>query len=182
MANVNNPYGLKPAMRTGAGGNPQCLQYTKAVGYAQAIYKWDPVTLLAGVLNGPASGITPGTTRYAGVALNWAAASTASVHQVMVDPDSLFDAQGDGSGSGSNTIALAHMGFNANLNLTGTAGGGTTRDNSGVQITESTIATTSTLDVRLLNLLVQTDNAYGIYGRVMLKFNKHLLNPEVTAT
>ncbi len=182
MANVNNPHGLRPLMRTLNGGNPQVFGYTKAAAYGQAIYKWDPVTLLAGVLNGPPSGITAGTTRLLGVSLNYSLASLLATMLVMDDPGALFEAQGDGSGSGSNTIAAAHMGYNANLNYTGVAGAGVTRDNSGVSITESTIAVTATLDVKLRQLYGVPDNAYGIYGRVELKINKHLNNPEVTET
>lgn len=194
MANVNNPYGLRPQMRTQSGGQPETQGYQVSSGYAFAIYKWDPVTELAGVINGPASGITPGTTRYLGVALNWIAASTGAGPitnptgfpngplLVMVDPGALYNAQGDGSGSGSNVISAATMGYNANLNVASVAGGGVTRDNSGVQITESTIATTSTLDVKITQLVYDPTNAYGVNGRVELRFNKHLRNPEVTVT
>jgi hypothetical protein len=180
LSNVNNPHGLRPLMRTQSGGGVQTEPWAKAVGYAYAIYKWDPVTSLAGVLNGPASGITPGTTRYLGVSLTWSIASVAATHLVLVDPGDLFEAQGDGSDA-----ALAVTGstdYNANLNLTGTAGGGVTRDNSGVQITETTIAVTSSLDVKLLGMLNEIDNAFGAYCRWELRFNKHLRNPEVTAT
>lgn len=198
MANVNNPFGLRPQMRTQAGGMPETQGFTKAVGYAFAIYKWDPVTMLAGVLNGPASGITPGTTRYLGVALNWVPASTAAgpiqnpatapqgppdgPMLVMVDPGAMYVAQGDGSGSGGNVISAATMGYNANLNVASVAGGGVTRDNSGVQITESTIAVTSSLDVKITQLELDPTNAYGVNGRCELRFNKHLRNPEVTVT
>lgn len=194
MANVNNPHGLRPIMRDFQGGNSQVNPYTKAAAYAQAIYKWDPVTLLAGVLNGPASGITPGTTRYRGVSLNWSVASVLTTHLIVDSPGAIFEVQGDGSGSGGNVISAATMGFKANLNVASVAGGGVTRDNSGVQLTESTIATTSSLDVHIMQLvggpgLSQTglnpgspDNAYGVNARVEVRFNKHLENPEVTAT
>lgn len=179
MSNVNNPHGLKPLMRTQSGGAPQAEQMSKAVGYAYAIFKWDPVTEAAGVLNGPASGLTPGTTYYIGVALNWAPASVASNHQVIVSPDAIFEAQGDGSG-GTDVVA-AKMGWNANLNVASVAGGGVTRDNSGVQFVESTIGT-GNLDLRLLQLLNSIDNAYGANARVELKFNRHLRTAGVTAT
>src|ERR1700758_1955012 len=97
MANVNNPYGLKPLMRTLDGGAPQTENWTKAASYAYAIYKWDPVTLLAGVLNGPASGLTAGTTRLLGVSMNWAAASLLTNHLIMTSPHAVYDVQGDGS-------------------------------------------------------------------------------------
>lgn len=182
MANVNNPHGLKPLLRTEAGGAPQLEQFTKAAAYGQAIYKWDPVTLVLGVLNGPASGITPGTTRFLGVSLNFSLASTLALHQVMVSPAAIYEVQGDGSGSGGTVISAATMGFNANLNVASVAGAGVTRDNSGVQLTESTIAVTSSLDMKVLQLLNEIGNAYGVNARVEVRFNKHLRNPEVTQT
>lgn len=175
-------------MRDFRGGNSQTQPYTKALAYAAAIFKWDPVTELAGVLNGPASGITPGTTRYRGVALNFSLASVlaslATFNPILVvdSPSALFEVQGDGSGSGGNVISAATMGFNANLNVASVAGGGVTRDNSGVQLTESTIAVTSSLDVRINKLYDDPTNAYGVNARVEVLFNKHLGNPEVTAT
>jgi len=202
VANINNPLGLRPLSRTFAGGAPQSDIYTKAAAYAYAIYKWDPVTLLAGVLNGPANGITAGTTRYLGVVLGnsqasatgaaptsatlYCTASTLATLLVEVSPDSLFVVSGDGSAAG---LTAATIGYNANLNLTGTPGGGVTRDNSGVQLTETSIAVTSTLDVKILALYNQQfiagaegGNTYGAYDEVEVKFNKHLMNPEITAT
>ena len=170
MVNTNNPFGLRPAMRTLGGGDPQVFGYAKAVGYAHAIFKWDPVTQVAGVLNGPASGMTAGTTRPIGVALAYSLASIAATMLVMDDPEAIFCVQGDGSGSGGNVIAATTMGWNANLNYTGTAGGGVTRDNSGVQLTESTIAVTATLDVRMLRLHNDPTNAYGVNGTVEVVF------------
>jgi hypothetical protein len=178
MANVNNPHGLRPLMRTLHGGAPEAEEYTKAAAYGQAIFKWDPVTLLAGVLNGPASGITAGTTRLLGVSLMWSAASTLATHQVMISPDAMYEAQGDST----TELVAAVMGYDANLNLTGTAGGGVTRDNSGVQVDSSTVAVTSSLDVNVLRLFSAPDNAYGAYARVEVRINKHLLNHEVTQT
>jgi hypothetical protein len=182
MSNVNNPFGLRPVMRTMAGGNPNVFGYAKAAAYSHAIFKWDPVTQLAGVLNGPASGMTAGTTRPIGVALAYSLASLAATMLVMDDPGAIFCVQGDGSGSGGNIIDATTVGYNANLNYTGTAGGGVTRDNSGVQLTESTIAVTATLDVRILRLHQDPTNAYGLNGIVEVVFNKHLNNKEVTTT
>ncbi len=177
MANVNNPHGLRPLMRTLAGGAPECESYTKEVGYGQAIYIWDPVTLLAGVLNGPASGITAGTTRYLGVSLGASVASTAATLLVMVSPDAMYEAQEDNSGA-SNLVA-AKMGYNANLTTTA---GDATLLRSKVQVSGTSINTTSTLDVNIARLLADPTNAYGAYGRVEIKFNTHLMSREVTVT
>ncbi len=194
MANVNNPHGLQPLGRRESGGNPELRSEAKSVSL-QGIFKWDPVTRVAGVLHGPAdtsgNAITPGTTRYLGVvhggatqsgSTPWWTALTAATLLVEESPDSLFEVQGDGSGSGGNVIAATTIGFNANLNLTSVTGGTETRDSSGVQLTESTIAATATLDVTILALLNEIDNAYGVNARVEVKFNKHLMNNEVTKT
>jgi hypothetical protein len=164
-------------MRTLSGGAPECENYTKAAAYGYAIYMWDPVTQLAGVLNGPASGITPGTTRYLGVSLNASVASTLATHLIMIEPGALYESQEDNSG-GSNLVA-AKMGYNANLTTTA---GDATLKRSKVQVSGTSINTTSSLDVNIQRLLADPTNAYGAYGRVEIKFNKHLLNPEVTAT
>lgn len=177
MSNVNNPTGLRPLMRTDAGGAPECEGYTKDVGYAQAIYIWDPVTLLAGVLNGPASGITPGTTRYLGVSLGASLASLQAILLIMTSRDAMYEAQEDNSGAAN--VVAAKMGYNANL--TGTAGDAT-RLVSKVQVSGTSINTTSSLDVNIRRLLAAVDNAYGANARLEIKFNKHLQNPEVTQT
>lgn len=177
MANVNNPHGLRPLMRTDSGGAPECEGYTKALAYGQAIYIWDPVTLLAGVLNGPASGITPGTTRYLGVALNASLASLLATMVVMTARDAMYEAQEDASGAAN--VVAAKMGYNANLT---TDAGDATRLVSKVQISGTSINTTSSLDVNIRRLYNVPDNAYGANARLEIKFNKHLQNPEVTQT
>lgn len=170
MANVNNPHGLRPLMRSWGGGPLEAAKLLKAVGYAAALFRWDPVTQLAGYLNGPASGITPGTTYYRGVTLNPGAASTATEHQVIVNPWALFDVQEDNSGAAN--VVQAKMNYNANL--TTTAGGTPTADNSNVALSGTSIAVTATLDVRITALLEAEDNALGAYARLEVRFNKHL--------
>jgi hypothetical protein len=181
MANPTQPFGLRPLGRNYDGGQPQTHPYTKAVGYAQAIFVYDPVTLLAGVLNGPASGITAGTTRFLGVALKFSAASTADSLIVVDNPTAIFAVRGDGTGGGGNVISAATMGYNGNLTF-GTAGGTVVRLISGAALAESTIATTSTLDVKMDNLLNSPDNAFGVNAVVEVMFNKHLKSREVTVT
>ncbi len=185
MANVNNPYGVKPLMRDATGGPTGLEDYVVESGYAYAIYKNDPVTELAGVLNGPANGITPGTTLYRGVAADYNPASTgrggtASLNPpmgVIDSPQALFEAQEDNSG-GANVVQ-AKMGYNANL--TTTAGDATLKQ-SKVQVSGTSINTTSSLDVRIRRLIKDASNAYGAYGRLEVMFNKHLGNFGVTAT
>ncbi len=184
MSNVNHPFGLKPLMRGLNGGCPTLEPYIKEVGYAYPIYRFDPVTELAGVLNGPANGITPGTTRYRGVSMDFSLASVAAggvdtspAMLVMDAKDAVFEAQEDNSG-GANVVQ-AKMGYQANL--TTTAGDATLKQ-SKVQISGTSINTTSSLDVRLLRLVADPTNAYGAFGRIELVFNKHQGTPEITVT
>ncbi len=184
MANVNNPYGLRSIARSRSGGPVDTNPYIKESTYAYAIYQGDPVTQLAGVLNGPASGITPGTTLYRGVALESSLASVgqggASLNPAMLiidSPEAMFEAQEDNSG-GANVVQ-AKMGYNANLTTTA---GDATLKHSKVMVSGTSINTTGTLDVRIARLVPDPSNAYGAYGRLELWFNKHLGNFGVTAT
>jgi hypothetical protein len=177
MANVNNPHGLRPLMRNFNGGRPECESYTKQAAYAQAIYIWDPVTELAGVLNGPASGITPGTTRYRGVAMDYSLASLDAVMTIMDGSGAMFETQEDNSGAAN--VVAAKMGYLANLTTTA---GDSTRNTSKVQLSGTSINTTSSLDVKIERLLNVPDNAYGAFGRLEIHFNKHQGTLEVTAT
>lgn len=184
MANVNNPYGLKPLMRGRAGGCPVLEPYAKDAAYAYAIYRFDPVTELAGYIQGPANGITPGTTRYRGVSMDFSLASTGQggpsanpAMLVMDSSDAVFESQEDNSG-GSNVVQ-AKLGYNANL--TTTAGDATLKQ-SKVQISGTSINTTSSLDVRILALVGDPTNAFGAYARLEILFNKHQMSKEQTAT
>jgi hypothetical protein len=173
MANVNNPHGLMPIMRTLSGGAVQAFPFKKASNNSHAFYKWDPVTLLAtGYIDGPAA-ITPGSTPYLGVVLEASAASPGAdlIQHVIISPDALFEAQDDGSSTG---FQFADIGQNANLLFT-TGGGGETRDNSGAQVNYASHNTTSSLDVRLLGIYDSIDNAFGAYCRIQLRFNVHQL-------
>jgi hypothetical protein len=166
VSNVNNPHGLRPLMRTMSGGEIQLFPFLKLVGYGTALFVFDVVNrVTGGAIQG---GGTPGTTVWSGVTLNGGAASTATTHQVLVSEDAVYEAQDGNFLAG---IVAANLGQNANLNLT--VAGSTTRPNlSGHQIDDNTVATTSSLDLHLLNLLNVPNNALGPYARVEVRFNK----------
>lgn len=179
MANVDNPHGLMPTGRCLLGGAVTLGRYIKAAAYAYAIYKWDQVTVLDGYLNGPASGITPGTTQLQGVASKYSLASVLDdAFDVYDQPDAVFDVQEDNSGAANAVQAKTHY----LANLTTGAGGSPTRDNSNVELSGTSINTTNTLDVKMLKLVPDPSNAFGAWARFEVKINKHLLNPGVTAT
>lgn len=172
MPNVDNPHGLQTLGRTMAGGFPTVESFQKAASFGTALFIGDAVARAAdGTIN---TTITPGTTLYSGVNLNYGAASTLTDHLVITSPDALFEAQDNNSTDG---FAAADMGLNANLELN--AGSALTQL-SGHEINESTANTTSTLDVKLLRLLQSPDNSYGTgWGRFEIIFNKHRMHPAV---
>ena len=171
MANLNNPHGLNLLGRTLAGGLPTVESFQKAASYGTAIFNGDAV---ARVADGTISkAITPGTTLYSGVALNYGAASTLTDHLVITSPDSLFEAQDNDATTG---LLATDMGLNANLVLT--AGDANTLL-SKHQIDYSTIQTTNSLDVKLLRKYDVPNNDYGPYCRVEIIFNKHRMAPGV---
>lgn len=181
MSNVNNPHGLSP-LGTSLSGGPQAVeQYTKQASDADAIYRQDPVQRSGGYIT--ASGITPGTTYYSGVALNYGAASTLTTHQIVISPDAIYEVQSDSTG-----VAVTNLGDNANLTVSTNSGQTLPPHLSNAVLNGSTIATTNTLDVHILNLYATVGTAYnpdsgnggpnnfGAYARVEIVFNKHRMN------
>lgn len=169
MPNVDNPHGLRPLMRTLGGGFPTVAKFSKAVGYATAIFMWDAINRVAdGSIEASA---TPGTTLYSGVALEHGAASKATRHLSIVSPDAVFEAQDEGTG-----IAAADVGLNANLVLN--AGNANTLV-SGHEINGATKAATATLDLKIIELLADPNNAFGANGRFQVVINKHRMHPAV---
>ncbi len=174
MANVNNPHGLRPTMRTLSGGFLSLFPFTKLVGYGTGIFQWDPVCRVTG---GAIQALTTaGTTLFSGVALSYSPASTAAVISCIIAPDAVYEAQDSNVLAG---IVAANIGQNANL----VAGAGNAlRPNlSGWTINDNTVATTNTLDVHLLNLVntPTSDNNYGPYARVEVMINRSRMANQV---
>lgn len=173
MANVNNPNGflyssinaeLPPLMRL----------YEKISSATLAIFQQDIVYEPTGVSGHDAApiksfgdGATPGATQILGVAINYGAALTATKHTVIVDPVAEYHAQDNNATDG---IASADMGKNANVDPTGVAGSVTTAW-SGMQINETGINTTNSLDLHLLRRWPDPNNAFGSNCRVLVKIN-----------
>lgn len=165
MANVDNPHGLCPLMRTLEGGFPVVERFTKDAAQATAIFIHDVVNRAADGNIDP--GGTPGTTLYTGVALNGGAALTLTKHLVVISPSAVFEAQDNDDTDG---FAEVDMGLNCDLEFNA---GSATTGISGHEIDESAIQTTNTLDVHLLKKLDVPNNAYGEHVRVEVIFNKH---------
>jgi hypothetical protein len=180
MANVNAPFGFRPLMRSLTGGpGASAINVYKPSSNANALYIGDPVAKLTGgtalgfpQIVGP-SGITPGTTAVVAVNLMWGAASTLTQHIVIPVDYQVFVVQANG------TVAItdAMLTENANMNL-GTAGS-TTNLLSGALLDSNTVATTNTLDLKILGLYQGAQNAMGQYARLEVLFNNPASRPQV---
>ena len=169
MANLNNPHGLRHLGTDLSGGPSQFRQFTKPASDANTIYRGDVVARANG--GGiSAGGITPGTTLLSGVVLDYGAANTLTTHQVCVSPLALYEAQANGA----NGVTAAQLGQNANLAIA--AGSSLPPHLSGTMIDSSTVATTATLDVHLVDLYGDVNNAFGQYDRIEIVINKHRMN------
>ena len=169
MANANAPFGFRPTMRTLSGAAGSILAAHKLVGYGTALFINDVVTHAAAGTKPTVAidaAITPGTTPVAGVNLIYGAASTATDHAIVLAEDAVFVAQGDGTGA--TFLVAASLSKNANLALTA---GNTGTKVSKHQISETSLNTTNTLDVRVRGLFQSPDNALGQYARVFVTFN-----------
>lgn len=182
MANPNNPFGFRPIIRMG--GSPfSVTEYAKPSTDANAIFMFDILKKVTGGVALPESPQgyllptvqtgyqgTPGTTLWQGVSLNYGAASTATVHSVCDEPDVIFIGQ---CKTGTTVATASHIGKNANISTT-TAGSTTTKQ-SGLAVDGATIATTSTLDLRILRVAMIVPNAEGDSAILEVLINKHEL-------
>lgn len=198
MANANTPFGLKPhSYLNGAPWNGQARMYCIPSSDGNAYAIGDPVELAGGadakgvptvVLMTPGSGMTgvivgAGGTKYGAhlgdpTNLNTTvipATKTKDYYVLVVDdPAVLFMVQEIGTGT---PLAAAEVGLNANL-VAGTNNGYV----SGWLLTNTTEATTSTLDVQLMGLAQIPDNAFGAYAKWLVRMNNHSFNAGVTGT
>ena len=185
MANQNNPFGFRPVIRLG--GSPfSVTEYAKPATDANAIFMFDVVKKVTGAVALPESPTgynlptvqtgyqgTPGTTLWQGVSFNYGAASVASVHNVADEPDIICLGQAK---TGTNISTASHIGKNANISLT-TAGSTATKQ-SGMTVDGATIATSNTLDLRILRVAMITPNAEGDSAILEVSFNKHELGQQ----
>jgi hypothetical protein len=169
MANPNSPFGFRPTMRTLTGGSGTVVPAHKLVGYGTALFMNDCVThAAAGTKNNLCidAAITPGTTPVLGVNLIYGAASTATNHAIVMAAGAIFVAQGDGTGA--TFLVAASLQKTANLALTA---GNTATKVSKHSISETSLATTNTLDVKVRGLFQDASNVLGQYAKVFVTFN-----------
>ena len=177
MAAIASPYGLRPLQLIGSQFNNTSAvrEYAITSNSALAIFQGDPVVIAAGqvtsITNTPgAMTYTVGTThglvgvctgfRYVDPTLkysihsNWlpANAVTNGYTQIYIkvyeDPDGLFLIQGDAQVSATLATALGKINSNAAMTY---ALGSTVNGNSAVSLRVSTIATTATLALKIVD-------------------------------
>jgi len=180
MANANVARGLVPYCHfDGSVWNGSANIYYVAAGYGTALYIGDPVVthsassdangipavnlaasgspivgaVVGIVVGGPNASTTIAVTRDLPI---YHPASTAQYILVADDPTLLFYIQDDASAQA--TAPNLWAGLNANL-VTGT--GSTYTGYSGWQLQASSVATTNTLDLKIMRALNQPDNVIG---------------------
>lgn len=190
MANPNTPRGLIPyAYMSGAPYNGATRVYYVPVGNATALFLGDPVVGITNSSDGngvgsvgiaTAAGGTPILGTFAGIANNagaptiallqnqtpYLAASQAAYVYVTDDPFLLYMIQEDSVGG---AMVSGAAGRNADL-IAGT--GSTVSSYSGWMLDSSTLATTNTRQLRIIQALQQPDNAIGVNAKWLVKINQ----------
>lgn len=192
MANANRPGGLSPVKHLITGAfNGQGNIYSIAAGSTSGFAIGDPVASSGTADANGVPGIvlaTAGTgNAIRGIILGLgtsesgifnpdnlnstvrpaAAQSTAWYAIVADDPNLIFEVQEIGTGT---PLAATDVGSNANL-----VAGANNGYQSGWQLDNTGLATTSTLQVRLLGLSRRSNNAFGQYAKWLVKINNHEL-------
>lgn len=183
MANADNAFGLKPVRHiTGAAYNGAADVYSTASGDGTAIYVGDPVKLsgtsstingvvyadvdqaaTGDVIVGVVVGVLPDTAD----SLIYRAASTTRRLLVATDPHLLYEIQ---EASGGTALTAAAIGLNADFVV---GSGSTITGKSGVELDNSTEATTNTLDLQIVGLQARADNAVGEHAKWLVRINRH---------
>ena len=171
MANVDYAHGFSPMLKTLGGGPAVIMTFDKDVLAGTAIFRNDIVQRPTD--GNVEAGGTPGTTRYMGVSLNYGATLTKTAHAVVISPNALFEAQDNNA---TNGLVSADLGLNANAEFNA---GNTNTELSGHEINETGIATTASLDLKLIALFAVPGNAHGANARIEVVINKHRFGTEV---
>ncbi len=187
MANLDKTAGLRPVKNlNGSPWNGKINMYYKAAGLAEAMFVGTPVQLAG---SADASGKYPtiklaGTAPIIGVIVGFcntpyiaanltdldaehSPVSTASYVAVCDDPGVIFEMHQE---AGTTDLAVTEIGLNASPTA---ESGNTTTGLSTVVIDYSTVATTSTLSLRIMRLVDKVDNDLGAYAKFEVMINNH---------
>lgn len=197
MANADTSFGLRPVSYLSGGAySGHVRPYFKAAGYATAMFVGDPIVFVntgnttpvtdlvggefpIGTLQSVEQGAAGGP--FGGVVVGFGAdpdnlnrsyspASTEAIVWVADDPNLVFEIQ---EASGGTALTAAAVGLNASVVV---GSGSTTYGTSGVELDNSTEATTATLELKLLGIVNRDDNEIGEHCKWLVKINNHQLN------
>lgn len=180
MANANVPRGLIPYCDVyGRKYNGSFNVYFVPSSYATALYVGDPVDIISGsndALGTPAVQIATSGSPVLGVVVGivnggdmgsmipvtrdqplYHPASTAQYLAIADDASLLFEIQDDASSQ----ARAPNLWAGRNANLTAGGGGSTLTGYSSWQLQASSVATTNTLDLKIMRPLQQADNVIG---------------------
>ena len=160
MANTDNPKGFWPVSSLD-GSEPTVRIMTKLAAYGTAVGKYDPV-VHAGTRNN-IKRAAAATATY-GISLAYSAATTLATHPVVLLTNQIIcDAQEDG------TAGVDSEGYNCAFIV---AAASSTTGISQCEIDSSEVATTSTLDLKLLQVGPYPDNdGASANARWLVTFN-----------
>lgn len=193
---TNAPNGFQPVKKLdGSAWTGATNPYQIANTYATALFRGDPVTILAadgtlgvGVAGATCVGVFWGVkyTDSTGVVkfMNYWPGNpgvlTGSTVEALVidDPNTVFSIQEtSGTGTAGTPLALADRGLNINFLYTA---GSTSTGSSAVSINNATEADTNTLNCKILQLDPTPGNAVGAYANWLVVLNNHLYKGGVT--
>jgi hypothetical protein len=185
MANVNAPFGLRPARKVN-GGNVSQSVYSIATNYATAIYDGDVVEMTgtgrnvqkAAATNVDNIGVFKGcsykdSTGSMVFSHHWPGVSDNKSDikaYVVDDPDVVFECQADGCVEGEIGV-LVDWNVGTGSNTTGV---------SGLYAVVSGTSATTGGSLRVMRLVDRPDNAYGAYAKIEVMFAEHVLGRVVS--
>lgn len=193
---TNAPNGLQPIKKLdGSDWTSAINAYPIASGYNTNIFNGDPVAMLSdgtigiGVAGASCRGVFQGVkyvqaNGWVQFSPNWIAGTTVAAGTtvqalVLDDPNIVFSVQEtNGAGGAGTPLTLADVGLNINFAIgSGIAAVG----QSTTSINNTTEATTSTLNLKILGLDPNVENQIGAFANWLVTWNVHDLKSVGTA-
>jgi hypothetical protein len=188
---VSAPYGLDPV--NSLDGKPYAgaiRQIPVAVGFGTAIFNGDTVqidstgflikststnagTIVGVVLGGQYVNSSGQTVQGQYIPALASTSSNYAYAYVVDDQQALFKVAVVTSGTTMGTASRADVGSNVALVLNA---GSTTTGNSAFAVTLTGAGTTSTIPIRVIDVVEQTASAAGVYTELLVKINAHQYN------
>ena len=182
MANIDKAFGLRPIGNLSATGAQKQYGYQIADNQAGTIFQGDLVVLTGGFIsrflpashtaavgvfngcnyNDPTTGKPTFSNFYPG-SVNITSGQISA--DVLDDPNQLFIVQCDAG------FVAADVGKNADVIGTG---GSTTSGISAMELNSATLATTAALNLKVVGLYNDVNNAFGTNAVVVVKINEHV--------